>query len=271
MSGINISCQTFSWQMSLDTYVGRMGHIASVARQAGFSNIEPEIVMLGDAPTADSIRSAIEPHGVRVPSLVIAEEWNAPHESDDERQRTDWALALAKDLGAEHVVVVQKSSGRHDLVERQRALMTCFDEVAGRAADHGIQISFHPNSLETSLFRDSADYELLEQILPERVGFAPDLGHVARGGMDVLETLKRFRDRVVHLHVKDMFDNGDWAPTGEGVVDIVGVFDYLADAGFAGWVAFEDESELAERDPDEATLRAGRWVQENLAAYETSA
>lgn len=267
MTGVNISCQTFSWQMSLETYRGRIGHIASIAKKAGFAFLEPEIVLLGDLSSAELIRREIEPHGIRIPSLVIAEEWAAPEESAGERERTDQALDLAEALGATQVVVVQKSDGRHDLAERQRGLMTCFDAIAVRAADRGIGVSFHPNSLDTSLFIDAADYDVLEQILPERVGFAPDLGHVARGGMDVVETVTRFRERIVHLHVKDMFANGEWAPTGEGVVDIAGVFRQLSDTGFAGWAAFEDESALAETDPDEATLRAGRWVREHLAEY----
>jgi inosose dehydratase len=166
---------------------------------------------------------------------------------------------------------VQKSDGRHNLAERQRGLVSCFSDIAARAAERGIAVSFHPNSLDTSLFVDQADYDVLERILPENVGFAPDLGHIARGGMDVLETIRRFGDRVVHMHVKDMYENGDWAPTGEGVVDIEGVFEHLSETGFTGWIAFEDESALAETDPDEATLRAGRWVQENLAAYRADA
>ncbi|MGB4135788.1 MAG: sugar phosphate isomerase/epimerase [Microbacterium sp.] len=270
MSGVNFSCQTFSWQMSLDSYRGRIGHIARVAGAAGFSAIEPEIVMLGDAPTAERILAEIEPFGVAIPSIVLAEEWAAPRESDEERARADGAFALAAGLGAHHVVVVQKSSGRHDLAERQRGLMTCFDGLAERAADHGIGVSFHPNSLETSLFRDAADYGVLEGILPERVGFAPDLGHVARGGMDLVETLARFRDRVVHVHVKDMFSDGRWAPTGEGDIDLVGAIRHLHETGFSGWAAFEDESALAESDPDEATLRAGRWVEAELAPYRNS-
>lgn len=271
MTGINISCQTFSWQMSLATYCGRIGHIATVAKQAGFSYIEPEIVMLGEAPTAEWLRGQTAPHGVGIPALVIAEEWDASQESEGERERTDSAFDLADALGAAQIVLVQKSDGRHDLAERQRGLMRCLDGIAQRAADRGIGVGFHPNSLETSLFRSPQDYDVLEQILPERVGFAPDLGHVAHEGMDVLETVKRFRERIVHLHVKDMYENGEWAPTGEGIVDIVGVFRYLSETGFSGWVAFEDESELAERDPDEATLRAGRWVQEHLGAYRVDA
>lgn len=271
MSGMNFSCQTFSWQMSLDTYRGQIAHIAEVAKKAGFSAVEPEIVILGERPTAERIIEEIEPHGVSIPSLVVAEEWSTALESDGERERTDWAFDLADALGARQIVVVQKSPGRHDLIERQRALMSCFDAIANRAADHGIGVSFHPNSLESSLFRDAADYDVLGDILPASVGFAPDLGHVARGGMDVLETVKRFRERIDHLHVKDMFSDGAWAPTGEGDLEIVATIAYLYESGFKGWAAFEDESELAEQDPDEATLRTGRWVTEKLAAFAATA
>lgn len=267
VTNLQISCQTFSWQMSLDTYQGRIGHIAEVAKRAGFTAVEPEIVILGEAPTAEHILAEVEPHGIHIPALVVAEEWTHPQETDGERERADWAFELAEALDAQRIVVVQTSSGRHDLAERQRSLMSCFTALSLRAADHGIGVSFHPNSLESSLFRDAADYDLLEDILPASVGFAPDLGHVARGGMDIVDTLKRFGDRVDHLHVKDMYTDGRWAPTGQGDLDLVGAMRYLSESGFTGWAAFEDESALAEKDPDEATLRAGLWVFDALARY----
>ena len=100
---------------------------------------------------------------------------------------------------------------RKDLRERQRRLLSCVRDVAARAEDAGVRTTFHPNSPEGSLFRTSGDYEILVGGLPGFVGFTPDLGHVARGGMDPLAVVKQYRERVNHVHAKDMDDHGRWA------------------------------------------------------------
>lgn len=267
MSSIRFACQTYSWQMSLDRYRGRVGHIAQVATASGFSAIEPEMVILGDDRSPAAVLAAVHQHQMTIPSLVYVDEWETPAESPSERANLQEALTLAKAVGATRLVLVQNSAGRHELAGRQRVLMDRLDAIADRASEFGVSATFHPNSSETSLFRDAADYDRLEEILPVRVGFTPDLGHVAKGGMDVMEVVRRFRDRIDHMHIKDMFSDGSWAPTGEGVVDIEGVVRYLDEIGFDGWIAFEDESQLAQEDPDEAVRRTGAWVRANLAPY----
>ncbi|MDR5700899.1 sugar phosphate isomerase/epimerase family protein [Agromyces aerolatus] len=267
MTGIKIACQTYSWQMRLEAYQGRLAHIAEVARAAGFDAIEPEMVILGDDRSVDGVSAAVAPYGITIPSLVLAEEWSSPQESAEERERLEEALTLARGLGAEHLVLVQASTGRDDLHARQATLMERLRGVAARATEYGVSVSLHPNSVDTSLFRDAHDYDRLEEILPDEVGLTPDLGHVARGGMDVLETVRRFRSRIVHVHAKDMAADGSWARTGEGVVDLVGTVRHLHETGFDGWIAFEDESSFAKDHPDEATRSAGAWIAANLAPY----
>ena len=54
------------------------------------------------------------------------------------------------------------------------------------------------------------------------------------------------------------------AMSGEGVLDIPTIVSTLDDVGYGGWIAFEDESPLAERDPDEAVRRTGAYVRRSL-------
>ena len=44
---IRFACQTYSWQMSIDRYSGRVEHMVGRAAAAGFAGFEPEVVMLG--------------------------------------------------------------------------------------------------------------------------------------------------------------------------------------------------------------------------------
>ena len=53
---MRIGCQTYSWQMSLSLYQGKIDHICEVVGQAGFSGLEPEVVMLGEFATAERLR-----------------------------------------------------------------------------------------------------------------------------------------------------------------------------------------------------------------------
>ena len=104
---------------------------------------------------------------------------------------------------------------------------------------------------------------LLER-LPGSVGFAPDLGHIARGGMDPLSVVGRYRERVNHVHAKDMAEDGRWVLIGTGVVPVVEVAELLLRTGYDGWLVLEDESDMARQDPDAVALELGRYMRDRL-------
>ncbi|WP_427026526.1 myo-inosose-2 dehydratase (plasmid) [Aureimonas ureilytica] len=90
-----------------------------------------------------------------------------------------------------------------------------------------------------------------------------DTGHATWGGADPADLARRYRDRIVHVHVKDVRTDvarqaaqEDWSfltsvlagvytVPGDGSVDYVSVFKALPD--YSGWVVIE-----AEQDPDKA-------------------
>jgi inosose dehydratase len=86
--------------------------------------------------------------------------------------------------------------------------------------------------------------------------------------MDPLDVIRRYRDRVDHIHFKDMNSRGDWVPTGDGIIDFPGIARYLSDTGYRGWIVLEDESPQAESRPDEAARRNGDYVARTLRPFE---
>ncbi|WP_369371212.1 sugar phosphate isomerase/epimerase family protein [Promicromonospora sp. Populi] len=254
------SCQTYSWQMSIDRYRGEVAHMTSVAGSAGFAGFEPELVMLGDNWSIARLRDDLDAAGLALAALVLAQGWRGDEESEAERATAARAIEAAAALGARLVLVPLPGPDRADLRRRQTAAIGCMDSVARRAADSGVAATFHPNSPAGSVFRTAEDYALMRELLPAHIGYTPDVGHIARGGMDPLSVLRDWRERVDHVHIKDVAADGTWAETGRGVIDIPAVLDYLADTGYDGWVTFEDESPAAEADPDAATIRNGLWT-----------
>jgi inosose dehydratase len=78
-----------------------------------------------------------------------------------------------------------------------------------------------------------------------------------------MEPLTVFADRlplIRHVHFKDISAGKQWKPMGEGVIDHPGLLRLLRDSGYPGWVMVEEESEMAEREPDQATLHNGTYM-----------
>lgn len=260
IADLNFACQTYSWQMSIDRYRGEIEHMAATAAGAGFKGFEPELVMLGDNWTASQLQQTLGDVGISLAALVLVEPWSGPIENDLERADAERVIETVAALGGSKIVLCPlPGTDRGNLRERQDNAMACMAAVAKRAADVGVACTFHPNSPAGSVFRTAEDYRRMADLLPAAIGYTPDLGHIARGGMDPLTIVQQWRDRVDHVHVKDLGDDG-WAQTGTGHVNIPAVLEYLARSGFDGWITFEDESPEAERDPDNATARNGDYV-----------
>jgi inosose dehydratase len=261
MSGIRFGCQTYSWQMSIDTYRGQVAHMVATAAAAGFHGFEPEVVMLGDGWRAGDLLSELDRHDLRLAALCLVESWAGRSETPAEAAAADQAIeAVAAAPGALLNLCQLPGTDRRDLAQRQRHALSCLAAVAARAADKGVRCTFHPNSPGGSVFRTAADYEVLLNGLPDDVGFTPDLGHLVRGGMDPFDVLTTHRDRIDHVHYKDIAANGSWAPTGAGVVDFPAVTRYLARTGYTGWIVMEDESPQAQADPDGAAARNAEYA-----------
>lgn len=267
LTDLRYACQTYSWQMSLDTYAGRVEHMVGQAAGAGFAGFEPELVMLGRSWSIAGLRDILTASGLELAALVLAEPWLGVGETAQERAEADRVIAATAALPGAKIVLCplpgpdRATLGQPDVRARQDRVMARMRDVAERAAEAGVRCTFHPNSPAGSLFRTEEDYRLMAELLPEPIGYTPDLGHIAKGGMDPLTVVRDWGDRVDHVHVKDLAADGRWAETGTGTVDVVGVLEHLAGRGYGGWVTFEDESPQAEQDPDAAAARNGRYVE----------
>jgi len=265
-AGIRFACQTYSWQMSGELYRDRIDHIATTAAEAGFPGLEIDTFMLGQGfRDRQRLSSTLVECGLELVALAHAAEWHQDHETESERAEADEIITLLGAFpGAKLVLVQLPGADRADLRERQRLAIACMNAVGRRALAAGLQPTVHPNSPPGSLFRTAEDYEILLDGLDTSIRFTPDVGHIAAGGMDALETVRRYRNRVDHIHFKDMHSDGSWAATGSGQLDFVSIVSFLAQTGYEGWVVFEDECEDAHRNPDVATHRNGAYARDVL-------
>ncbi|WP_274649556.1 sugar phosphate isomerase/epimerase family protein [Paenibacillus humicola] len=249
--------------MSYDKYRDRLDHILSVARSAGGAGIEPEVCMLGSrSRDPEALRDALDREGLKLGALCLSLGWRLGKETDEEHAEADRVINYLRQFPGTVLTLVQHAGpDRSGLAERQANALANFNAVGRRAFEQGIVCAVHPNSPAGSIFRTRDDYGvLLEGLDPRYCGYAPDTGHIAKGGMDAGEIIRAYRPLIRHVHYKDMDKDGSWTALGQGCIDHKAITRYLRDTDYDGWIMVEEESAAAEADPDRVTAANGEYV-----------
>jgi inosose dehydratase len=212
------------------------------------------------------LKDLLSQFNLQLGAIAFVCNWAHPDETEQERSEAERVFSYAKAFPASHLVLVQlPGEDRSNLRQRQENLISCVNAVAARAVDQGLSCSYHPNSPDGSVIRIEDDYEILFDGLDSSiVGFAPDTGHIAKGGMDVAKIFKIYRPLIKHVHFKDITDSGGWTAMGAGIIDFPGIVTMLRDTGYAGWIMIEEESPEAEVDPNTATTKNGEYLRRSL-------
>lgn len=269
MSSIKFGQQTYAWIMCGDKYMGKIDHMAKIASQAGYEGLEPINLQLGENYDPKKLRDSIYKHGIVMPSITLVCDWLNPKETEAEKIEADKLINIAAQFEDCMLMPVQMpQKDRNNLSERQKNLMSCVNEIAKRAADKGLKCTYHPNSPEGSIWRTREDYDKLLPMLDTKyIKWTPDVGHIAKGGMDPVQLMREYRSLINHVHFKDMNKAGEWTMTGEGDIDYETVVKDLVKANFDGWVIFEDECDRAVEDPDGVAIDDGKYIQNVVKAW----
>lgn len=266
MSKFRYGCETFSWVMSGDKYVGDCPHMCEIIKRAGLTGIETSAGMMGRYfEDAALMADLLAEHGLSLASLGFGGAFRNSTLNEQERAQADRVFDYLKSFPQARLTLAHGSRDRSDLTERQYNAMACVNEVARLAVERGIACAFHPTSGGYSIFRSADDYKLmLDSLDTSVVGYCPDSGHIVNGGMDVYEIFSTYASVISHVHLKDISEDNHWAPMGEGIIDFPRLLQTLHDADYGGWINIEEESADAKVDPDGATLKNGSYLAETL-------
>lgn len=272
---IKFGSEVYTWFM--DGYGegndNKLPHMAKIIGEAGFSGIEPMVLepydtyWLGDCKDPQKLKESLDEAGIELAALALICKWDEEEETESERMAADWTIETLKLFPGAALGTVPLPDGRHELQQRRVNLVNNVNRVSRRASEAGLKCSFHPNSPPPSLVRTQDDYDVvLNSLDPDATGWTPDVGHIARGGMDVIETMTKWGHLVNHIHYKDYSGNGPepWSQMGSGKLDFHKITEWLTLRNYEGWIICEDEAEDAIKDPDGVTIQNGQWCKENL-------
>lgn len=273
---IKFGSQVYTWFMqgSGAGYENKLDHMIAKCAEVGFAGIEPMVLTpaenywLGDLKDPVRLKDCLEKHDVELIAFSLVCGWDQPEETAEERAAADYAIeTLATHFPGAKLGTVPLPTDRKNLQQRRLNLATNLNRVSARAKEAGLECSFHPNSPPHSIVRTQEDYDVvLSSLDPSVTGWTPDVGHIIRGGMDVIDTMAKWQHLINHIHYKDFSGNGPepWAQMGTGKVDFHQITEWLVQRGYDGWIVCEDEAHEAIDDPDGVTAKDAAWCQKEL-------
>jgi len=170
--------------------------------------------------------------------------------------------------------VLTPAQGAEPSAERLARIAETLEAVGAATLNYGVASCLHPH-VGTWVESEAEIEWLLTRIPSDLIALGPDTGHLAWAGVDPLEFIRRHRDRVRALHVKDIrlaianqfrdkgtsyrevVTAGLWVEPGRGDLDFRLMFEAL-DGSACQWAIVEvDRPDL----PIDASLRAcGEWA-----------
>ncbi|RFC47860.1 MAG: inosose dehydratase [Verrucomicrobia bacterium] len=277
MANIKFGSEVYTWFMQGTgaAYSNKLDHMIRIASLAGFKGIEPMVLTpfpdywLGEFKDPARLKDTLEANEMELAGLALVCSWDAEGETAEEKAAADYAIQTLKLFPGAKLGTVPLPGGRHQLQERRLNLAKNVNRVSKRAKDAGIHATFHPNSPTSSIVRTQEDYDVvLNSLDPSVTGWTPDVGHIARGGMDVIATMTKWGHLVDHIHYKDFSGMAmgaePWAKMGTGRIDFHAITEWLVTRNYDGWIICEDEAHEAVGDPDGVTLQNGEWCKNNL-------
>lgn len=116
--------------------------------------------------------------------------------------------------------------------------------VEQKVKEYDIRLAIHNHGPDPQDFHDADD--IMEYIgnRDARLGICMDIGHTVRYGKDCIEQIKKYKDRIFDIHIKDetaASKAGKTVEMGRGVMDIPGIVKALRKAGYTGMCSLEYE------------------------------
>lgn len=217
----------------------------------------------------EELRARLERRGLALAGAFVPIRFDAPELDLAELERTlDLLAAASADRSARPVLA---DAGPRRAV-RWRRLADGVARAVERARERGFEPTFH-HHMGTAVQTPDEVERLLELA---DVGLLLDTGHLIAAGGDPVRALRAWRDRVDHVHLKDVrqailrcaggwdeaWRGGVFCELGSGEADLVA---FLAELdGYDGWLVVEQDwvpaPDADVGDQIEAQARNRRWL-----------
>lgn len=231
-------------------------------------------------------------------NMTIASRWYSSFilDRDFSEEEKDFKanLEFLKKVGASRINVSEQSgsiqgktdvpilTGGHKRVmneEEWKRMNDGLNKLGKIAKDNGFKLCFH-HHMGTVIQTLEETEKMLANTDPEYVYLCFDTGHFTFAGEDPLPVLKKYVNRVGHVHLKDMrlkvvdevkknnysflkaVRSGAFTVPGTGDIDFKPILKVLDDANYEGWLLIEAEQDPAKANPLEYAMKGRKYINE---------
>lgn len=207
------------------------------AAESGFKNVET--VGTHDL-TAEEMNALLEETGLSVVSTHV----------DINTLRTDLESVITFNQAVGNTNIVMPYLAEEDRptdAAGWQALGAELGEIGGQLQEAGMQLAYHNHDFEMEELEGELVIDhLLDAAEPENLMWQADIAWIDRGGQDPAQLLTDHAGRVISVHAKDNYpegegeDEGGFATVGSGTIDWSSVLPAAVEAGVQYYIVEHD-------------------------------
>ena len=163
--------------------------------------------------------------------------------------------------------------------EQWKLVAEGLNKLGALAAEKDMKLVYH-HHMGTGVQTEAEIDKLMEMTDPNLVFLLYDTGHLVCSGEDYIGILKKYINRIKHVHLKDVRKElvekvknenmsfldgvrmGMFTVPGDGCIDFKPVYDILKENNYEGWTMVEAEQDPAIANPLEYAQKARKYIHE---------
>jgi inosose dehydratase len=206
------------------------------AAAAGYEGIETNV----EEGQESQVRPLLERHGLQVSASTAGGSFLDPATRQEEIRK---AVDTARQASRFGVNTVELHCGSRPVGGPTREQLEVYaeavNEIGRQCRPLGVRLGLHNHCI---LFLETeAEIDFLYQRLdPELVGVGFDTGHLALAGADVAALYRRYADRTVYVHLKDLYQVSKPAGESDRVMGFDEVLSLVEASDTYTWLAIHD-------------------------------
>ncbi len=254
---LKTSLQTITWG---DPQHHLFDGIFALAAGNGYRGLEIGFRRLG-AVSTDDMRALLDKHDLVINASHIGGNLDNLNQAASERNDLDTILDHLCSLKIPYLLYSGLDDDDNAVLD---AAIEALNQTAARCAERGVTLLYHNHDWEFA--NDRRIWNHLMDAASPAIGYAPDLGWIAKADQDLAAVLNDLDDRIKVLHFKDFISREKGQNTshlGAGIIDFSPAWQWLSDRADRDiWITAEQDNA---DDADTACVVNGAYLHDKLA------
>lgn len=240
------------------------------------------------------LKSALKDHGLQLSSAWFSTFFTEPDKYESTLSRFMEHLSFMRALGASFINICECGHAiqgtnlavlgpyKPEFTQEQWSSLIQGLHAIGRIAyDYNIRLVYHYHA-GTGVFNENEVDYLMENTSPELISLLLDTGHAAFAGIEPLDLISKYGDRILYVHLKDIraevlsrvakeqlnfmdaVRSGVFTVPGDGALDFASIIQELKKINYSGWMIVEAEQDPAKAPPLEYAQKAYDFLSQHI-------